>query len=199
MPTLSWGVQWSACLVWPPLRDVGSLAPALLLYEGLLPGASLHMPTLSWGIQWSTCLSGLRRASSVLQFLPLLHRRLLLGTSCAHAHFISGHPVEYLSVWSSVMRLSPCGSCLFAIQRASSWSLFLRMPALSWGIQWSAYLSGLRCATSLLELSFGYISSSLVIQLSWVLAFSRRQCIFAFTVGLFLRIRFILCRFLLGA
>src|SRR6267154_1035806 len=57
------------------------------------------MPTLSWGVQWSTCLSGLRRATSVLQFLPLLHRRLLLGTSCAHAHFISGHPVEYLSVW----------------------------------------------------------------------------------------------------
>src|SRR5712672_1229826 len=41
MPTLSWGVQWSACLVWPPLRDVGSLAPAPLLYEGLLPGAPL--------------------------------------------------------------------------------------------------------------------------------------------------------------
>src|SRR5712675_2243228 len=71
MPTLSWGVQWSACLVWPPSRDVGSLAPAPLLYEELLPGASLHMPTLSWGVQWSTCLSGLRRASSVLPFLPL--------------------------------------------------------------------------------------------------------------------------------
>src|SRR5712675_1881183 len=65
MPTLSWGVQWSACLAWPPSRDVGSLAPAPLLYEGLLPGVSLHMPTLSWGVQWSTCLSGLHRASSV--------------------------------------------------------------------------------------------------------------------------------------
>jgi len=58
MPTLSWGIQWSACLVWPPLCDVGSLAPTPLLYEGLLPGASF-----------------------------------------AHAHFISGHSVEYLSIW----------------------------------------------------------------------------------------------------
>src|SRR5712671_3420183 len=112
VPTLSWGVQWNACLVWPSLHDVGSLAPAPLLHEGLLPGASLHMPTLSWGVQWSTCLSGLHRASSVLQSLPLLHRGLLLGTSCAHAHFILGRPVEYLSVWSSIVRLSSCGSCL---------------------------------------------------------------------------------------
>jgi len=88
------GLRYAVSVLW--------LLP-LLLYEGLLPGASLHMPTLSWGVQWSTCLSGLRRASSVLQFLPLLHRRLLLGTSCAHAHFILGRPVEYVSVWSSIM------------------------------------------------------------------------------------------------
>ena len=31
----------------------------------------------------------------------------------------------------------------------------LRVPALFWGIQWSAYLSGLRCATSFLPLYFG--------------------------------------------
>jgi len=146
------------------LRDVGSLAPALLLYEGLLPGASLHMPTLSGASSRSTCLSGLRRASSFLQFLPLLHRGLLLGTSCAHAHFISGRPVEYLSVWFSVVRLSFCGSCLLLYTRASSWSLFLRMPALSWGIQWSAYLSGLRLCDFFLATLF-WASSWVIIGL----------------------------------
>ena len=198
MPTLSWGVQWSACLVWSPLRDVGSLAPAPLLYEELLPGASLHMPTLSWGVQWSTCLSGLRRVSSVFQFLPLLHRRLLLGTSCAHAHFISGRPVEYLSVWSSVMRLSSCGSCLFAIQRASSWSLFCACPlylGASSGVPiclasimrllcWS-FLSDIFPQASLSSCPGSWLSPEGNVSLPLLSAFSR--------------IRFILCQFLLGA
>ena len=155
VPTLPWGVQWSACLVWPPLRNVGSLAPAPLLYEGLLPGASLHMPTLSWGVQWSTCLSGLRRASSVLPFLPLC--------------FIEGFFLELLVrmptlfwgiQWSTYQfgppscDFSSCGSCLLLYRGVLPRASCLRMPALSWGVQWSAYLSGLHCATSFLPTLF---------------------------------------------
>src|SRR5712671_6363579 len=119
-------VSVNPILIFVPFE--GSSSSCLCCIEGFFLELLSRMPTLSWGVQWRTCLSGLHRASSVLQFLPLLHRGLLLGTSCAHAHFISGRPVEYLSVWSSVMRLSSCGSCLFAIQRASSWSLFCACP-----------------------------------------------------------------------
>jgi len=169
MPTLSWGVQWSACLAWPPSRDVGSLAPAPLLYEGLLPGVScVHALFISghpveylsiWSsvVRLSSCGSScytegffleplctcplyLGASSGVpvylasivrlqfLQFLPLLHRGLLLGAPCMHAHFISGRPVEYLSVWSSIVRLSSCGSCLLLYRGLSSWSLFCTCP-----------------------------------------------------------------------
>jgi len=153
MPTLSWGgpVEWSSCLAsitrcrffgsCPFCCMRGSFLEPLCtcpLYFGVSSGVPVYLASV-------VCL---RFFSSY----PLLHRGLLLGTSCAHAHFISGRPVEYLSIWSSIMRLSSCGSCLFAIQRASSWSLLLRMPALSWGVQWSAYLSGLRRATSFLQL-----------------------------------------------
>jgi len=65
MPTLSWGVLWSASFM--QLRSFGSCP---WLYRGLLLGASLRMPTLFWGIQWSACLSGLHRATLVLQLLP---------------------------------------------------------------------------------------------------------------------------------
>jgi len=65
MPTLFWGVPWSASFT--RLQFFGSYP---WLYRGLLPGASLRIPTLSWGIQWSACLSGLHRATLVLQLLP---------------------------------------------------------------------------------------------------------------------------------
>jgi len=108
MPTLSWGVLWSASLT--RLRFFSSCP---WLYRGLLPGASLRMPTLLWGIQWSACPSGLCHATFwFFGSCPWLYRGLLPGASFAHAHFTLGHPVECLSIWPpscdfSVLRLLP--------------------------------------------------------------------------------------------
>jgi len=86
MPTLFWGVPWSASFT--RLWFFGSYP---WLYRGLLPGASLRMPTLFWGIQWSACLSGLHCATLVLQLLPFLrYGGLLLGASLVHARFHLG-------------------------------------------------------------------------------------------------------------
>jgi len=129
----------------------------------------------------------------------------LLGASFTYAHFILGRPLECLLYATSVLRLLPL------VYRGLLPGASLRMPTLFWGVQWSACLSGLHRATLVLFATFilgiflGYcqinppfirasvcwsflsdaFSSSLVIQLSWVLAFSRRQCIFAFIAGLF--------------
>jgi len=102
------------------------------------------------------------------------------------------------------------------------------MPTLSWGVQWSACLSGLRHVTlvlqllpflwygglllglssdwspfhpcfSLLELSFGCVflqASSSSRPGFWL---SPEGSVFSPSLPAFLRIRFILCRFLLGA
>ena len=167
MPTLFRGVQWSAYL--SDLRCVSSvLQPLPLLYRGLLLGASLHMPTLFRGIQWSAYLSGLCRASSVLQLLPFCDIEGFFLELLLHMPvFISGHPVECLSTWPLLCDL------LFAT--------FYLGCLLGLSSDWSPF----HLCFSLLELSFGCVSSSLIIQSSWVLAFSRRQHIFAFIAGLF--------------
>jgi len=95
MPTLSWGILWSASFT--RLRFFGSCP---WLYRGLLPGASLRMPTLSWGVQWSACLSGLHRATLVLQLLPFCDMEGFFLELLLHMPtFISGRPVECLSTW----------------------------------------------------------------------------------------------------
>ena len=111
MPTLSWGVLWSASFT--QLRFFGSCP---WLYRGLLPGASLRMPTLSWGVQWSACLSGLHCATF---FLPLLSWasswviiRLILLSSMLQSvgAFFRMHFLQALSSSRPGFWLSPEGS-----------------------------------------------------------------------------------------
>src|SRR5712672_2857955 len=164
MPTLFWGVLWSASFT--RLQFFGSCP---WLYRGLLPGASLRMPTLSWGVQWSACLSGLRCATLVLQLLPFLrYGGLLLGASFAHARFYLGASSGVPVYLASIVRLSFCHFLSLGVFLGYHW---IDHPFIRASVCWS-FLSDA-------------FSSSLVIQSPWVLAFSRRQCIFAFVAGLF--------------
>jgi len=103
MPALFWGILWSASFT--RCRFFG---PCPLLYGGLLPGASLCMPSLFQGVQWSAYLSGLCRASLVLQLLSFaIWRASSWSFFCACPLYLgasSGVPV----CLASIMRLSSC-------------------------------------------------------------------------------------------
>jgi len=155
------------------------------------------------------CLSSLLYAMSVLRLLPLAIQRASSWSLFAHAHFILGRPVECLSVWppscifgSSAPTLLLYGGLLLGasfaharfilgrpVECQSAWPPscdFLLPLFYFWASSWVIIrLIPFHPCFSLLELSFGCVSSSLIIQSSWVLAFSRRQHIFAFIAGLF--------------
>ena len=71
----------------------------------------------------------------------MLCRGLLLGASFAHARFILGRPVEYLSIWPPSCVFSFFSSCPCYIE-GFFLELLACMPTLFRGVQWSTYQSG---------------------------------------------------------
>jgi len=177
MPTLFQGVLWSASFT--RLRFFGSCP---WLYRGLLPGASLRMPTLFWGVQWSACLSGLCRATFGSSAPTLLrYGGLLLGASFAHARFLS-QGIWWGAYLPGLHRATFFCHFLFW---ASSW-VIIRLIPFSSMLQFVGAFFWMRFLQASLSSGPGF----------WL---SPEGSVFLPSLLAFLRIRFILCRFLLGA